>query len=592
MTRDSNFSEKSSLRDPLFEVLGGALKNIHENGIAMVDYFGVRSKEEDFTLGDLRTALGFYLRQQTGMPPPGPIEVLPSMQEAAFQDLCAELIEQRLLKPVTSDYLGGRFRVQLLPAPFDLKWRFVRQLDGGGQSQTFVVRESKSKQGGVLKVLPSMSPGSSRDVAIDRFRREVETLLKINHPAIVKLLDHQIDETAGALGYVTPLGVPLEVYWNERAKGIDPAALYSRAYEIICSIAEGLATVHRLGLVHRDLKPDNVVMFGDQPVVIDFGLVTNAKYQAQHLTPVDGRQVGNDFNPVAVYGLDDADPRRDIAGLGWLYGFLLGVPVGGKRRPQRFHWQYHNMVAEPRENGARAILAACSLRDSIPQNVEAFRAMIERYWLDGSKLRLSTKSEPPLAEVERTHAENLAREMLLGAEEKERFELGQQLFAGPLTALRSELVRRCVGSTGVPISQWDQSDEDEDSFLTTPAPQAPMTTMLKMVFHQVAQGIGNTDSSVVPLFWCVCGDRLRFKVSVCITYSRKRNEDTLDFSLELDSADLFGERRRWHETSYSFHSDGQFRRTSDGLVTTVDQIAEEARAWCHENSHWEQLKRP
>jgi len=302
------------MRDQTLAVLGGALKQLHENGIFSLNYFGVRSDQEFFTLGDLRYAVAFKYSRDAGTSPATTVDSFPTEEEQAFQDVCKELIEQGMLLPAFSEYQHQEFRVRLVPLPFDQHWQFVRQLGGGGQSRTIEVLHKGNGSSGVLKLLASNETPEEVSAAKARFQREVAELNRIDHPAVAKPIESNVDEEKGELGYVTRLGVPMEDYWNKNAKALFPSVLYDRAYRLICDLAKGLTVVHKLGLVHRDLKPDNVILVGEQPVIIDFGLVANASYEAENLTDADGRQVGNHFNPPAVYGLSDADPRRDVAG--------------------------------------------------------------------------------------------------------------------------------------------------------------------------------------------------------------------------------------------------------------------------------------
>jgi hypothetical protein len=431
---------RESIREATFAVLGGAVKEIHENGIALVDYFGVRSNSQDFTLADLEFAVSFHLRRRIGTRPPSPGDTLTPDQQAAFEEVSKDLIEQGMLEPIFANYQDRRFRVRLVPQPFDQQWQFVKQLGGGGQSRTFQVLHKKHQTNGVLKLLAPTQSSSDRATAVERFRREVQGLNRINHLAVVKLVDQNIDEPRGELGYVTRLGIPLEIYWAERAKLFSPSELYDHAYRIIMRLADGLSEVHGHGFVHRDLKPDNVVLYGDEPVIIDFGLIANTKYQQADLTAVDGRQVGNHFNPLVVYGLDDTDPRRDIACLGWLYGFLLGEAIGGKRRPQRIHWQSHNMVKEPRSERARAILAACSIVAAIPKKGKDFIDLVNQYGLGGINQRSFNGPEAAaIALAQAGLAESRAANALKQWEQAEKIEAEIKLLESPLAKLRDAL---------------------------------------------------------------------------------------------------------------------------------------------------------
>lgn len=577
------------IRDQTLAVLGDVLKNVHENGIAAVRYFGVRSDADRFSLSDLRYAVAFYRTQLARLPPPGIGNQLPPREEAAFQSVCEELMTQGMLLPVFADFEHREFRVRLVPPPFDRDWQFMRQLSGGGQSRTLQVRHRTKGTEGVLKLLAVPTSSEETTAAITRFQREVAELEKIDHPAVVCLISRNVDRSQGELGYVTRLGVPLEIYWDQLAKTLTAGELYDRAYELIRDIANGLTAVHRLGLVHRDLKPDNIIIQGEQPAIIDFGLVATAKYEKDNLTEVDGRQVANHFNPPAVHGLNDDDPRRDVASLGWLYGFLLGKPVGGKRRPQRFHWQFHQLIEEARQDRARSVLAVCSLCASIPPTAADFIALMDRLSLDGNSRQPGTVGAPELQKIEEIHAESVAREIALSATENESVELAISLFAEPLTLLRKKIVELCRGTERLPIVQWGRSQyEPDDAFLTQPSPGSPFDSLMRQAHRQVSNAPDTTQSELT-FFHCHCGQTRKFRVAVKLVFNRHFRPGALNYVLSIESVDQFGARTRWHDSVYSMGNDGQFRNTEDDKVATVLDIAGRVQQLCYQPAHWQQL---
>src|ERR1039457_4018548 len=85
------------IREQTLAVLGGVLKSVHENGIAAVRYFGVRSDADSFSLADLRYAVAFHRTRLAGAPPPITIDRLPDQEEAAFQAVCEDLMAQGML---------------------------------------------------------------------------------------------------------------------------------------------------------------------------------------------------------------------------------------------------------------------------------------------------------------------------------------------------------------------------------------------------------------------------------------------------------------------------------------------------------------
>src|SRR5580765_1355436 len=143
-------------------------------------------------------------------------------------------------------------------------YRIERELGGGGMSRAFVATEIALDRQVVIKVLP---PDLAAGLNVDRFRREIRLAAKLQHPHIVPLL------SAGAAGGLLYYTMPLIEGESLRAKlqreGELPVA---DAVRIVSEVADALAYAHAHGLIHRDIKPDNVLLSGKHAVVTDFGV--------------------------------------------------------------------------------------------------------------------------------------------------------------------------------------------------------------------------------------------------------------------------------------------------------------------------------
>ena len=143
-------------------------------------------------------------------------------------------------------------------------YRIDRELGGGGMSRVFVARDTALKRDVVIKVL---APELAGDVSNDRFAREIELAAQLQHPNIVPLLS--AGETDGLPFYSMPFvdGESL------RARLARAGELPVRdAVSILRDVARALAYAHTRGVVHRDIKPDNVLLSHDYAVVTDFGV--------------------------------------------------------------------------------------------------------------------------------------------------------------------------------------------------------------------------------------------------------------------------------------------------------------------------------
>ena len=143
-------------------------------------------------------------------------------------------------------------------------YRIDKELGGGGMSRVFVAEESALGRRVVIKVLP---PDLAAGVNVERFRREIQLAASLQHPHVVQLL------TAGAadnlLYYVMPF-IPGE---SLRAKLAREGELpVPEVVRILRDVVDALSYAHAQGVVHRDIKPDNVLITGKHAVVTDFGV--------------------------------------------------------------------------------------------------------------------------------------------------------------------------------------------------------------------------------------------------------------------------------------------------------------------------------
>src|SRR5690349_3556140 len=151
-----------------------------------------------------------------------------------------------------------------LQAALGSSYTLERELSGG-MSRVFVATESALARRVVVKVLP---PERTYGVNVDRFRREIQVAAQLQHPHIVPVLS--AGEAGDLLYYTMPFvaGESLRVRMANRA-GPFPI---SEAVRVVREVASGLAFAHGLGIVHRDIKPDNVLLAGDSAALADFGI--------------------------------------------------------------------------------------------------------------------------------------------------------------------------------------------------------------------------------------------------------------------------------------------------------------------------------
>ena len=143
-------------------------------------------------------------------------------------------------------------------------YQLERELGGGGMSQVFVAEETAFGRKVVVKVLP---PDRTGDVNIDRFKREIQVAARLQHAHIVPVL------TAGETNGLPYYTMPFVEGESLRARLAKNGALStSETVNILRDVARALAYAHERGVVHRDIKPDNVMVSGGSAVVTDFGI--------------------------------------------------------------------------------------------------------------------------------------------------------------------------------------------------------------------------------------------------------------------------------------------------------------------------------
>src|SRR3954468_10859831 len=204
------------------------------------------------------------------------------------------------------DALGDNYRVE-------------KPLGAGGFAVVFLVRDLSLKRSLAVKVL-SPDLVSSRNV-MERFRREAETVAQLSHPNIVPL--HFIGQKDDLLYLAMACIDGGSVADRLEKEGPLPIADASR---IIAEVASALAHAHKRGVIHRDIKPQNVLLDSDsgRALVTDFGIARTAD---SSLTAT-GMFVGTPtyLAPEQVTG-EPSDHRADIYALGVMaYEILAGRP--------------------------------------------------------------------------------------------------------------------------------------------------------------------------------------------------------------------------------------------------------------------------
>ncbi len=198
-----------------------------------------------------------------------------------------------------------------------------RELGGGGMSRVFLATEVGLDRPVVLKVLP---PEMAATVSIERFRREIRLAASLQHPHIVPL------HSAGQAGDLLYYSMPLVEGESLRAKlDREDALPVNTAVRILRDVADALAYAHAHGVVHRDIKPDNILLSGSHAVVTDFGVAKAMSAAASGHSSLTSMGVALGTPAYMAPEQAAADPhvdqRADIYALGAVgYEMLCGRP--------------------------------------------------------------------------------------------------------------------------------------------------------------------------------------------------------------------------------------------------------------------------
>jgi tRNA A-37 threonylcarbamoyl transferase component Bud32/tetratricopeptide (TPR) repeat protein len=154
--------------------------------------------------------------------------------------------------------------IERLTAALSDRYRVERQVGQGGMATVFLAEDVKHHRRVAIKVLRAEL---SATLGTERFLREIELAAKLQHPHIVPVYDS--GTANGVLYYVMPYVEGESLRDLMQREGRIPLA---RAAEIIREAASGLEYAHGHGIVHRDVKPENIMLSGGHAVVADFGI--------------------------------------------------------------------------------------------------------------------------------------------------------------------------------------------------------------------------------------------------------------------------------------------------------------------------------
>jgi serine/threonine-protein kinase len=201
------------------------------------------------------------------------------------------------------------------------RYRLGPQIGAGGMATVYRARDLRHERDVAVKV---MHPDLSAHTAAERFLREIRIAANLTHPHIVPVYDSGSAE--GQLYFVMPLIHGESLRGRLERDGqlpLDDALTYAR------DVAEALAYAHAQGVVHRDVKPENILLAGSNALVADFGIARAVSAAGDARLTRRGMVVGTPgyISPEQASGGGAVDHRNDLYSFGCvLYEMLAGQP--------------------------------------------------------------------------------------------------------------------------------------------------------------------------------------------------------------------------------------------------------------------------
>lgn len=238
------------------------------------------------------------------------------------------------------------------------------EIGRGGMGAVYLGRQRSLNREVAVKVL---APELADDpVFLQRLEREARVMAGLRHPNIVAVHDFHQTPDGAAIVMEFIEGGSLREKLLQHPQGLPP----HEAIAILRHIAAGLSAAHASGVIHRDVKPENVLLDGDGHVrVTDFGLALPLQERSQRLTLTSTAAGTVDYMAPEQFKGGDPDPRLDLFALGVIaYELLTGHTPRGSFDPP------HHLRPEVPEHVGRAVMRA--LRPSPAERFGSIDAFI------------------------------------------------------------------------------------------------------------------------------------------------------------------------------------------------------------------------
>lgn len=221
----------------------------------------------------------------------------------------------------------------------DGKWVLIAHIGNGAMGEVYRAHQLNLERDVAIKVI---SPAMLHDfesgpfesaTALQRFKREVQTMAQVRHPNILQIFDYGSAAAAGGFfEYIAMEYIPGNTFrftMSEQGFGDEKKLLLEWLQRYFMRVLDGVEAIHAHGVVHRDLKPENILMDGHTPKIADFGLARSIKMRGLS-NSWDVKGTWAYMAPEQFEDFRKAGPEADIYSL----GKILFEAVCGKLDPK------------------------------------------------------------------------------------------------------------------------------------------------------------------------------------------------------------------------------------------------------------------
>jgi serine/threonine-protein kinase len=244
---------------------------------------------------------------------------------------------------------------ELLTEVLGDRYTLERELGRGGMATVYLAHDVRQARPVAIKVMHRVLATA---LGVERFLREIEIAASLSHPNIVPVSDS--GNAGELLYYIMPYVEGESLYQRlERERQLP----LEDALQITQDVAAALGYAHSRGVLHRDVKPENILLAGGHALVADFGLARAMGAADQEKLTKTGATVGTVYymSPEQLRGDRNLDQRADVYGLGCiLYEMLTGEPPYAGRA---FNQVVTQIVRAP-------VPSARQLRPTVPAAVD------------------------------------------------------------------------------------------------------------------------------------------------------------------------------------------------------------------------------